>query len=102
MHELLRTSFSLDDIMVCPHDESDRCPCRKPKPGLLVEASFKWHLDLNRCFVVSDKWPDAQAAQETGCTSLLLQSPWLGTGHRDFVLPDFASIVDKILSLKFT
>jgi D-glycero-D-manno-heptose 1,7-bisphosphate phosphatase len=102
MHELLRTTFSLDDILVCPHDESDCCSCRKPKPGLLVEAGFKWNLDLNRCFVVSDKWPDAQAARSAGCTSLLLQSPWLGTVHRDFILPDFASIVDKILSLKLT
>jgi D-glycero-D-manno-heptose 1,7-bisphosphate phosphatase len=102
MHELLRTTFSLDDILVCPHDESDCCSCRKPKPGLLVEASFKWNLDLNRCFVVSDKWPDAQAARSAGCTSLLLQSPWLATVHRDFILPDFASIVGKILSLKLT
>src|SRR5437870_6854813 len=61
MHELLRSKFSLDDIFVCPHDETDRCPCRKPKPGLLVEAGFKWHLDLDHSFVISDKWQDAEA-----------------------------------------
>ncbi len=50
MHELLRRKLPLDDILVCPHDETDRCPCHKPKPGLLVEAAFKWHLNLDRSF----------------------------------------------------
>ena len=100
MHHLLRTTFPLDDILVCPHDETDHCPCRKPKPGLLVEAGFKWHLNLDHSFVISDKWQDAEAARTVGCTSLLLQSPWLGTVHRDFVMADLSSIVDKILALK--
>jgi D-glycero-D-manno-heptose 1,7-bisphosphate phosphatase len=100
MHELLRKTFALDDILVCPHDETDRCPCRKPKPGLLVEAGFKWHLDLDHSFVVSDKWQDAEAARIAGCTSLLINSPWVRNVHRDFVLPDLAAIVAKILDLR--
>src|SRR5438552_8125673 len=100
MHDLLRKTFALDDFLVCPHDETDRCPCRKPKPGLLVEAAFKWHLDLDRSFVISDKWQDAEAARTAGCTSLLLQSPWIGNVHRDFVLADFEAAVNKILQLK--
>ena len=102
MHEKIRKTFPLDDIMVCPHDETDRCPCRKPKPGLLVEAAFKWHLDLDRSFVISDKWQDAEAARTAGCTSLLINSPFVGKVHRDFVLPDLAAIVEKILHLKST
>jgi D-glycero-D-manno-heptose 1,7-bisphosphate phosphatase len=100
MHERLRKVFPLDDILVCPHDETDRCPCRKPKPGLLAEAAFKWHLNLDRSFVISDKWQDAEAARLVGCTSLLLQSPWVGKVHRDFLLPDLAAIVEKILQLR--
>src|SRR5438105_3515221 len=102
MHEKLRGNFPLDDILVCPHDETDRCPCRKPKPGLLMEAAFKWHLNLDRSFVISDKWPDAEAARTAGCTSLLLQSPWVGKAHKDFVLPDIGAVVEKILRLKNT
>jgi len=100
MHDLLRRKLPLDDILVCPHDETDRCPCRKPSPGLLFEASFKWHLGLDGCFVVSDKWQDAEAARNAGCTSLLLKSPWIGNVHRDFVLPDLEAIADKILQLR--
>jgi D-glycero-D-manno-heptose 1,7-bisphosphate phosphatase len=97
MHDLLRRTFPLDDILVCPHDETDQCPCRKPKPGLLVEASFKWHLSLDRSFVVSDKWQDAEAARLAGSTSVLVQSPFVGKVHRDFLVNDLASAVEKIL-----
>jgi len=100
MHDLLRATFALDDILICPHDEADHCPCRKPKPGLLTEAAFEWHLDLGRSFVLSDKWQDAEAARAVGCTSVLLQSPWLGRVHRDLVLPDLNASVEKILKLK--
>ena len=100
MHEMLQRKLPLDDILVCPHDETDRCPCHKPKPGLLVEAAFKWHLDLDRSFVVSDKWQDAEAARTAGCTSLLLRCPWIGKVHHDFVLPDLEAIVDKIRQLR--
>ncbi len=100
MHEVLCRALPLDDIMVCPHDETDRCPCRKPKPGLIMEAGFKWHLELDRSYVVSDKWQDAEAARAAGCTSLLLKSPWVGNVHHDFVLPDLEAIVEKILHLR--
>jgi D-glycero-D-manno-heptose 1,7-bisphosphate phosphatase len=97
MHNLLRRALPLDDILVCPHDETDRCPCRKPMAGLLREAAFTWHLHLDRSFVISDKWQDAEAAHLAGCTSLLIQSPWLGSAHHDLVLPSLKSAVEKIL-----
>jgi len=100
MHRMLRQAFPIDDLLVCPHEDADQCPCRKPKPGLLTEAAFKWHLNLDHSYVISDKWQDAEAARNAGCTSLLLDSPWVGKVHRDFLLPDLASIVEKILQLR--
>jgi D-glycero-D-manno-heptose 1,7-bisphosphate phosphatase len=99
MHDLLKRQLPLDDILVCPHDETDECTCRKPQPGMFTEAAFKWHLDLERSFVVSDKWQDARAAHLTGCTSLLIQSPWIGKCHHDFVLANLPEAVEKILRL---
>ena len=100
MHDLLRRSFPIDEILVCPHDATDDCPCRKPQPGLLTEAAFKWHLDLERSFVISDKWQDAKAARTVGCTSMLLKSPWIGAGPHDFVMASLAAIVEKIVRLQ--
>jgi D-glycero-D-manno-heptose 1,7-bisphosphate phosphatase len=100
MHDLLRRAVGLDDILICPHDDHDRCSCRKPKSGMFIEAAHKWHLDLGRCFVVSDKWQDAEAAWAAGSTSLLIQSPWIKSVHHDFLLPNLAAAVDKILQLQ--
>lgn len=99
MHDLLLREVPLDEIMVCPHDETDHCPCRKPKPGLLTEARYKWQLDLDRSFVISDKWMDAEAALAVGATSVLIQSPWLGKAHHDLVAADFSAAVKKLLQL---
>jgi histidinol-phosphate phosphatase family protein len=41
MHAILRKSVPLDDIKVCTHVDADNCACRKPKPGLLLEAA-RW------------------------------------------------------------
>jgi D-glycero-D-manno-heptose 1,7-bisphosphate phosphatase len=99
MHDGLCRAFPVDDILVCPHEEMDGCSCRKPKCGLLIEGAFKWRLDLSRSFVISDKWQDAEAARRAGLTSLLLNSPWLGKGHHDFVMPDLPTLIEKILQL---
>jgi D-glycero-D-manno-heptose 1,7-bisphosphate phosphatase len=100
MHSILRQMFCLDDILICPHDATDCCPCRKPKPGLLTEAAFKWHINLERSFVLSNKWQDAEAAHNAGCTSLLISSPWIGKGHRDIVLAKLGEVPAKIAQLQ--
>jgi phosphoglycolate phosphatase-like HAD superfamily hydrolase len=63
----------------------------------LREAAFAWHLNLDRSFVISDKWQDAEAARQAGCTSLMIASPWLGSAHHDLILPNLESAVGKIL-----
>lgn len=39
MHDLLRSMVPLDDIRTCFHDDDDRCMCRKPAPGLIVDGA---------------------------------------------------------------
>jgi len=97
MHRLLRASFPLEDIFICPHDEADDCPCRKPRAGLFHEAAFKYRLSLGQSFVISHRWPDAEAARVIGATSLLIESPWLGSGHHDFIVRDLEAAVEKVL-----
>lgn len=100
MHELLRRTLPLDDILTCPHEVTDDCPCRKPRPGLFQEAAFKWHAELDRSYVISDKWQDAEAAHQVGCISLLINSPKNGKGHHDFILNDLNDVVGRIVQLE--
>jgi D-glycero-D-manno-heptose 1,7-bisphosphate phosphatase len=95
MHKILRRKLPLDDILVCPYDDTTH-PCYKPHPGMFLEASFKWSLDLDRSFVISDKWQDAKAAHIAGCTSILIDSPWIGNDHHDFVVSSLDAAVAKI------
>lgn len=98
MHTILRRNLPLDDILLCGSDDPSH-PCLKPNPGMLLEAAFKWSLDLDHCFVVSDKWQDAKAAQIAGCTSIMIRSPWIGTDHHDFVVENLAEATRKIAQL---
>lgn len=99
MHTLLRAQLPVDDILVCPHEAEDHCPCRKPSPGLMHEAAFKWHLELGHCYAIGHRWQDADAARCVGATSVMIQSPWLGRGHADLVVAHFTAAVEKILEL---
>lgn len=100
MHSLLQSKLPLDDILVCPHLEEDDCPCRKPRAGLMQEASFSWHVELDRSYVISDKWQDAEAARQVGCVSILIDSPRNGSGHHDYILEDVEDAVEKIIHIE--
>lgn len=99
MHTLLKRRLPVDQFLFCPHDEGDDCPCRKPRPGQFREATFEHRLDINHSFVVSEDWQDAAAAQAIGITSMMIQSPKNGSGHRDFVFPSLDDALAKILHL---
>jgi len=62
-------------VLTCYHDDSDCCKCRKPQPGLLLEAAERWHLDLRSSFMVGDRWSDIVAGQSAGCRTLLVETP---------------------------
>jgi D-glycero-D-manno-heptose 1,7-bisphosphate phosphatase len=72
MHDRLRAILPLDEIRVCYHDDSDRCPCRKPKPGLLTMGR---DVDLAASFMVGDRWRDIEAGRSAGCTTVLVVDP---------------------------
>ena len=62
----------IDDIFVCWHDDRDGCDCRKPKPGLILRASAKHGIGLDRSFLIGDRWRDIDAGAVAGCRTILL------------------------------
>jgi D-glycero-D-manno-heptose 1,7-bisphosphate phosphatase len=59
-------------IYVCFHDDDDGCRCRKPAPGLLLDAARDLGIDLNRSFMVGDRWRDVEAGRRAGCRTVLI------------------------------
>ena len=73
MHQMLRESLPVDDVVVCPHDDADGCACRKPKPGMILEAAERLDLDLSRSVAVGDRWRDIEAARAAGVPSVYIE-----------------------------
>ena len=72
MHDKLRDALPIDDIRICPHGQSAGCACRKPQPGMLLEAARDLNIDLERSFLVGDRRGDIIAGQAVGCYTLFI------------------------------
>jgi D-glycero-D-manno-heptose 1,7-bisphosphate phosphatase len=72
MHRHLHDSLPIDSIYCCPHDDADNCGCRKPRPGLLLEAADRHRIDLAASYVVGDRWRDIEAGRAAGCISVFI------------------------------
>jgi D-glycero-D-manno-heptose 1,7-bisphosphate phosphatase len=72
MHALLRKTLKVDDIKVCFHAEADNCACRKPKPGLLLEAAKERKLSLSQSWMIGDRWRDVEAGKAAGCRTVFI------------------------------
>jgi D-glycero-D-manno-heptose 1,7-bisphosphate phosphatase len=74
MHEAITEQVPLDAIYTCPHDDLDRCSCRKPAPGLIVEACETLGINPTDSYLVGDRWRDIDAGRRAGCTTVLVES----------------------------
>lgn len=74
INRALASSLPLDDILVCYHSDEDNCDCRKPRPGLLLQAARKYGIDLASSFMVGDRWRDVDAGHNAGCKTILIDS----------------------------
>lgn len=57
----------ISDIFFCPHMPQDGCDCRKPSPGLIIQAQKKYHIDLAASGMIGDSARDIECAHEAGC-----------------------------------
>lgn len=60
---------------VCPHDEGDGCPCRKPRPGMILRAARRLGVSPRDCVVIGDIGRDVEAAARAGARGILVPTP---------------------------
>lgn len=85
----------IDDIKICFHTNSDQCKCRKPMPGMLLEAAQEWDIDLSESFMIGDRYGDVFAGAAAGCKTILVGPGDLVSIQGDFPTPDYK--VDSLL-----
>jgi D-glycero-D-manno-heptose 1,7-bisphosphate phosphatase len=78
MNRHLGATLGIDRFQVCYHDDNDNCHCRKPKPGLLLDAATQLGIELRESFLVGDRWRDVAAGKAAGCRSV-----WIDCGYRE-------------------
>jgi D-glycero-D-manno-heptose 1,7-bisphosphate phosphatase len=88
-------------IVWCPHGPGDGCACRKPAPGLVLEAAARLGVPPGRCAMVGDIGADVEAAEAAGALGILVPGP--STRGEEvtaacLVAGDFGAAVDMVLA----
>ena len=63
---------NISDIFFCPHMPEDGCNCRKPRPGLILQAQKKYQIELASSVMVGDSAKDIECAHNAGCGHSIL------------------------------
>ena len=66
VEEIFNSGGRIDDVFMCPHSPEDFCLCRKPMPGLILQAALKFQIDLQKSLMIGDALSDILAGQAAG------------------------------------
>jgi len=94
---VLREEYGLEllDILYCPHGAADACECRKPRPGMLLEASRRHGIDLTSSWMIGDQERDIEAGRRAGCRTILVSAEhW--ASKADFQVFDLKGLFDLL------
>jgi D,D-heptose 1,7-bisphosphate phosphatase len=97
----------LDDIFFCPHhpdggfpgERSEykiECECRKPKPGMILQAAKKYNINLRESWMIGDSKRDVGAGRAAGCKTAFI-SHYEGITDADLHVTSLAAFIEKIL-----
>lgn len=90
----------LDDIYLCLHGRNDGCECKKPLPGMLVEAAKKWGIDFSQSYMVGDTKSDLEAGRAIGSKVILVdheQNKSLEGDHRVKHISEIISLLQSLV-----
>ncbi len=83
--ELEKAGCRIDGLFMCPHAPEVRCACRKPQPGLILQAAQALSVDLARSWMIGDAWSDLLAGYNAGIHRNIMVRT--GRGQEQSLLP---------------
>ena len=104
LERIVAAGGRVNGLYVCPHRPEEGCACRKPAPGMLLEAARDLGIDLSASVMIGDALTDVQAARAAGVRPALVltglgREQALSPGAADHVLvaADLAAAVDRLI-----
>lgn len=96
LRSLLKDEYNLEllDIFCCPHNNNE-CDCRKPLPGMLLQAAEKYNIDLSASFMVGDSKTDIIAGAAAGCRTIYVGDKD-GDVDADFGVGDMLALTELL------
>jgi len=103
MHEIMTRELPVDSVKACFHRQGDHCDCRKPKPGLILQAAGELGIDLVKSFMVGDRSSDVAAGRAAGCTTVFIDLGYAEPAPvPDYVVHSIAEAADVIIETTAT
>ena len=78
INQFKKNDINILDVFHCPHMPNSNCNCRKPMPGMLLEAKNKHNINMKNSWMIGDKKADIIAANTAGITNTIL----VRSGHK--------------------
>lgn len=96
---LAKNGAKIDAVYYCPHHPNANlkkyrllCSCRKPKPGMILKAIKKYHIDRKKSFMIGDTTRDILAGKRAGLKTIIVRTGYGGKdGYHKNVKPDFVA-----------
>jgi histidinol-phosphate phosphatase family protein len=96
--ELAAMGAMIDRVYYCPHDMEPPCGCRKPAPGMLLDAARDHDITLYESWMIGDSTSDIEAGTNAGCrTARVIPSHRLSGDSSDINAPSLLGVVHKIV-----
>ena len=105
MHAAMRAALpEIDGVEVCYHAGRGEpaCTCRKPLPGMLLQAADALGIALSESFMIGDRWRDVDCGHAAGCRTVFLDRGYQEALRQppDFAVGSFAEAVEVILDAR--
>jgi len=78
LDQFRKNNINILDVFHCPHIPDANCNCRKPKPGMLLDAKYKYNINMQKSWMIGDKEADIIAGNNSGISNTIL----VKSGHK--------------------
>ena len=100
INNYILNSTCVDKIYTCFHDDKNNCDCRKPKPGMLIQAQKDWDIDFSKSFLIGDRWRDIEAGISAGVKTIFIDYDYEELKVKsDYVCKSSIEAIEIILKL---